>query len=178
MRVREAVPEDAPAIAEVHIATWRTSYVGLVPQPYLDGLQLSAAQCQWNARLQDGGLTLVAEDEAGIFGFASGGRCIHPVDGFDGEVGAVYLRASHQRRGVGAELMRRMASGLLLRGFGNLVVWALRQNPACGFYERLGGVRVAEQMIEIGGVELPEVAFGWREIRDLLSKPSRARVAG
>jgi len=29
-------------------------------------------------------------------------------------------------------------------------------------------VRVAEKFIEIGGIALPEVAFGWRDIRSLL----------
>src|SRR5262245_39417926 len=31
-QVRRAVPADAPAIAEVHVASWRAAYPGLVPQ--------------------------------------------------------------------------------------------------------------------------------------------------
>jgi GNAT superfamily N-acetyltransferase len=77
------------------------------------------------------------------------------------------LLATHQGQGAGRALVRRVAEELREQGVQRLVVWALRDNAACGFYERLGGVRVADKMIEIGGVLLPEVAFGWREIGDL-----------
>lgn len=168
MNLREARFEDAEAIARVHVASWKTTYPGIVPQPHLDGLSVENGIARWRERLAEGGpLTLVAEDEAGVFGFASGGAMLHPVDGFDGEVAAIYLLASHQGRGAGAQLMREMARRLRDQGFLSMVVWALRDNPACGFYARIGGVRVAEQMIEIGGVALPEVAFGWQRIEAL-----------
>jgi L-amino acid N-acyltransferase YncA len=72
--------------------------------------------------------------------------------------------ASHQRKGAGAALVWRLAIELRGQGFRNMMVWVLRDNPACGFYVRMGGVQVAEQMIEIGGVSLPEIAFGWPDI--------------
>ena len=170
MRVREARLEDAEAIARVHVGSWKTTYPGLVPQAHLDALRVEDGIVRWRERLDGHGpLTLVAEDEAGVFGFASGGAMLHPVDGFDGELAAIYLLASHQRRGAGAKLVREMARGLRDQGFRSMVVWALRENPACGFYERMGGVRVAEQPIEIGGLTLPEVAFGWREIETLIA---------
>lgn len=170
MRIREARLEDAEAIARVHVASWKTTYPGLVPQAHLDALRVEDGIVRWQERLDGHGpLTLVAEDEAGVFGFASGGAMLHPVDGFDGELAAIYLLASHQRRGAGAKLVREMARGLRDQGFRSMVVWALRENPACGFYERMGGVRVAEQPIEIGGLTLPEVAFGWRRIEELIS---------
>ncbi len=33
--VREASLEDAPAIARVHVDTWRTTYRGIIPEDYL-----------------------------------------------------------------------------------------------------------------------------------------------
>jgi GNAT superfamily N-acetyltransferase len=94
---------------------------------------------------------------------------MHPVDGFDGELGAIYLLASHQKRGAGAALVRRIAAVLSTRSFRSMVVWVLKANPSRGFYERMGGVLVAEQGIEIGGVTLPEVAYGWTDVRSLAS---------
>lgn len=170
IRIREAGAKDAEAIARVHVASWKTTYPGIVPQAHLDGLRLENGIAGWRERLAEGGpLTLVAEDEAGVFGFASGGSMLHPVDGFDGEMAAIYLVASHQGRGAGAELVREIARRLRDQGFRSMVVWVLRDNPACGFYARMGGVRVAEQMIEIGGAALTEVAFGWRQIETLIS---------
>lgn len=165
MNVREARPEDAGAIAGVHLASWKTTYPGIVPQEYIDGLRVEDGAARWDKRLTEKTATVfVVEDEAGIFGFAAGGAIMNPVDGYQGELGAIYLLASHQGKGAGAALVRRMAYELRRQGLANLVVWALRENPACGFYQRMGGVQVAEKMIEIGGTMLPEVAFGWVDI--------------
>ena len=166
MQVREAVPEDAEAIARVHLASWKTTYPGIIPQEYIDGLRVEKGIAHWQARLsgENRPTILVAEDDRGIFGFAAGGAIMHPVEGYDGELGAIYLLASHQGKGAGAELVRRVARDLRQRGFGNMVVWVLRGNPACGFYQRMGGVQVAEKRIEIGGTSLPEIAYGWPQI--------------
>jgi GNAT superfamily N-acetyltransferase len=165
MKIREALPQDAEGIARTHLESWKTTYPGIVPQEYIDGLRVEKGIADWQARLNSGEtLVLVAEDESGIFGFAAGGAIFHSVDGYDGELGAIYLLASHQRQGAGKTLVRRIAGGLCERGFTNMVVWALTANPACAFYERMGGVRAAEQMIEVGGVSLPEAAFGWRDL--------------
>lgn len=172
MRIRKAEPEDAAAIATVHLASWKTTYPGIVPQEYIDGLRVEKGIADWQARLSGGGPSVfVAEDESGVFGFAAGGAILHPVEGYEGELGAIYLLASHQGKGAGAALVRRVASALEERRFANMVVWVLRENPACGFYRRMGGAPVAEQMIEIGGKALPEVAYGWPEIGVLCEEP-------
>jgi L-amino acid N-acyltransferase YncA len=165
MTIREARPGDARAIAEVHLASWKTTYRGIIAQEYIDGLRVEEGMARWETRLTEGKPTVfVAEDEAGIFGFAAGGAIMHPVDGYQGELGAIYLLASHQGKSAGAALVRRMAGELRRQGFANIVVWVLRENPACGFYARMGGVKVAEQGIEIGGTTLPEIAFGWADL--------------
>lgn len=165
MRIREARPEHAEAIARAHLASWKTTYPGIVPQAYIDGLRVEDGIARWRERLApEGPIVFVAEDEAGVFGFAAGGAVMHPVEGFDGELGAIYLLASHQGKGAGRALVQRVAGAMREQGFRSMVVWALEANPACAFYERLGGVKVGAQPITIGGVELPEVAYGWRDI--------------
>jgi hypothetical protein len=39
-----------------------------------------------------------------------------------------------------------------------MLVWVLADNPACMFYEAIGGQKVYEKQIDIGGVMLNEVA--------------------
>jgi GNAT superfamily N-acetyltransferase len=173
--VRDAIVGDARAIAEVHLASWKTTYPGLIPQEYIDGLRVEDGAARWTSWLEAGNATvMVAEDAAGVFGFAAGGAPLHPVEGFAGELSAIYLLATHQGHGAGRALVRRVARELETQGIRSLLVWALRDNPACGFYERLGGVRVADKMIEIGGVLLPEVAFGWGDIGVLCQTGRRA----
>jgi hypothetical protein len=36
--IRAATPDDAVAIAHVHVESWRTTYEGIVPGEYLAGL--------------------------------------------------------------------------------------------------------------------------------------------
>jgi len=37
----------------------------------------------------------------------------------------------------------------------------LEQNSAIVFYKRIGGIQISQKLVEIGGVALPELAFGW-----------------
>ena len=45
-----------------------------------------------------------------------------------------------------------------------MLVWVLKDNPAGGFYERLGGGYLYEKTIEIGKDTLVEAAYGWRSL--------------
>ena len=62
---------------------------------------------------------------------------------------------------------QRIAEALLAEGFARAAVWVLAANPACGFYEHLGGRWIAQKTIQIGGSDLMEVAYGWRDIKVL-----------
>jgi L-amino acid N-acyltransferase YncA len=105
MHVREATIEDARAIAEVHLASWKTTYPGIIPQEHIDGLRVEDGRARWETRLREKTtMVFVAVDEAGVFGFAAGGSIMHPVDGYEGELAAIYLLASHQGKGAGAAL--------------------------------------------------------------------------
>lgn len=77
MIVREATLNDAAAIAQVHVDTWRTTYRGTVPDDYLDQLSYKQRQQIWAGILSapsSDHFTYVAEDEIGqIVGFADGG---------------------------------------------------------------------------------------------------------
>lgn len=171
VRIREATPQDAAAIAEVHVASWKTTYAGIVPDGHLERLDAGDRARRWEERLREhSSTTLVAEDDAGIFGFVNGGTPLHPVPGYEGELCAMYLLRSHQRQGAGSELVRHFAERLSRDGLRTLVVWVLAENPACEFYRRLGGAMVGEQMIEIGGKLLREIAFGWPDIRVLYTE--------
>lgn len=41
------------------------------------------------------------------------------------------------------------------------MLWVLAANPACGFYEKMGGRAIDERGITIGGVSVRETAYGW-----------------
>jgi hypothetical protein len=77
MPIREAGITDAATIARVHVDSWRTTYVGIVPIDYLAGLSYEQREEKWRRILSmPAGLecVYVAEDATGnVIGFACGG---------------------------------------------------------------------------------------------------------
>ncbi|NEZ57727.1 GNAT family N-acetyltransferase [Adonisia turfae] len=172
MMIREATRTDVPAIARVHVDTWRTTYQGIVPDQHLAKLSYERRVNSWsqilNRASEDGTFTYVAEEEVGeIVGFASGGveRTNDPV--YAGELMAIYILEGYQSKGIGHCLVQTVAERLHLLGINSMLVWVLLDNPACQFYAALGGTPVHEKALEIGGKSLIEVAYGWTDIGNL-----------
>jgi L-amino acid N-acyltransferase YncA len=167
--IRPTRIEDADQIARVQVESWKSTYAGIVPAAYLASLTPQSRIDSWKKQLHAGTtLIFVAEDETGIFGFVSGGALRDSVPGYDAELYAIYLLQQRQRAGVGRALLQKLAGQLQANGFQSMIVWVLARNPSLGFYTRLGGTQVASKVIEIGGAQLTEVAFGWPNIAELL----------
>lgn len=173
--LRRATSGDASAIAGVQVASWHTTYRGLVADETLDGLSVAVRTERWRDILaREGRVTFVAEAELdggrGIVGFVEGGpnRILRPpLDAFSGEMNGLYLLASHQRLGLGRRLVRALAAALVELGHSSMLVWVLETNPARAFYERLGGRLVGAHEIEIDGRTYPDVAYGWDDLASL-----------
>lgn len=100
-----------------------------------------------------------------IVGFASGGpRRGSTFPGYEGELYALYLLPEHRREGIGRRLFGSVARGLSEVGFSSVLAWVLARNPSRRFYEAVGGELLGSQEIEIGGVILEEVAYGWPDV--------------
>ena len=70
---RPARIHDAAEIARVHVESWRSNYAGIVSGDVLSLLNVEARTANWKEWLNRAGVvTLVAEENSGIFGFASG----------------------------------------------------------------------------------------------------------
>jgi ribosomal protein S18 acetylase RimI-like enzyme len=170
--IRPATLSDAPGIARVQVETWRFAYVGIVPQAFLDAFEVNEQALRWESVLLDGSHVFVAENADGVCGFISGGALRDGIDvaaqNYDAEIYALYVAPAAQGRGAGRQLMRAMAEHLIADGLIRPVVWALEENPWCAFYKRLGGRSVAQKMIEIGGKQLSDIAYGWDDVGLLL----------
>jgi len=165
--IRLAKIEDAPAIARVHVDTWRTTYSGLIAEEHLARLSYERGQTQWVENLTDQKekRTFVAESQPGqIVGFAACGPIREKIEDLDGELYAIYVLKAFQGMGLGRLLVRQVAGYLAGAGFHSIIIWVLKENPARGFYERLGGRVIAEKEIVIGGQSLKEVAYAWYDL--------------
>ena len=169
MKIRAAAPADTEAIGRVHVETWRSAYRGLVSDAYLAGLSPAERAARWRTFLAErdpARVLLVAEDDVdGVVGFAAAGPERSGDPTYRGEIYAIYVTPSHQRRACGRELMWAATRRLAAVGFPSMLLWVLDANaPARAFYERLGGVVLRRQPIEIGGAQLTEVAYGWSDL--------------
>jgi GNAT superfamily N-acetyltransferase len=126
LTIRAATQADARAIAEVHIASWRAGYRGLIPDDVLAALSLEDRTAQWETILQDERTTvLVADDVAGFIAFEHDTR----------EIRALYVDPARFRTGVGTALLNAAHERLE----GDSALWVLEGNDgAMAFYRRHG----------------------------------------
>jgi GNAT superfamily N-acetyltransferase len=143
VRVRVARPEDARPVAEVHVASWRHAYRGVLPDEYLDRLSVDDRAAMWLGAFADTDPksgAFVAEESGRVVGFSSFGpsRDEDAPDG-TGEVPAIYVEPSVMGKGVGRELLEEATAELRLAGFTRATLWVLEANErARRFYENEG----------------------------------------
>lgn len=171
MKIRKTAPGDGQGIANVHINSWKTTYKGIISDDYLNSMDFEKRAESWEKIIESGdGLNFIAQNESGeIVGFASGGQEQTDDPKYKGEVYAIYILESHQRKGLGKKLIKPVIEGLINRDFPNLVIWALEENACRSFYESLGGKIVNKKPILISGSPLVEVAYGWEDIHEALA---------
>lgn len=168
--------DDAEGIARVHVETWRATYPGQVPDSVLAAITEEKRAQMWRGILsrdtQDYRCYVaVAGSEHGeVVGFADGGPARPGVEGFGGEIFAIYLLPAMQGKGIGKRLLLELAAEMVDLGFVDAYLWVLATNtPARRFYEAMGGHEVARQSLTMGGAEVEEVAYGWSDLAQLAS---------
>jgi GNAT superfamily N-acetyltransferase len=174
-RIRSADAADARAIAHVHVESWRSTYAGIIPAEFLASLSVDDREKAWGKMLAAEEVPMfVVEDGSGVFGFACGGKLRGELDFYDGELFAIYLLRERQGEGAGRGLFLTVAQALQVVGYSSMALWVLAENPAVKFYERMGGRRVAQKTIEIGGVAFEETAFGWQTLDEFARRKATA----
>ena len=155
--IRPATPEDAEAVALVHIETWRVAYADVLPREGLEGV--SAERVQRRAELHRRSPPIVAEVDGVIVGFVSVGPA-HDADA-EGELYAIYVLPTHWGTGVGRSLIQAGEDRLRRLGHRDAILWVLEDNPrARRFYELTGWTRDGmRRPIEIFGVSVPEIRY-------------------
>jgi GNAT superfamily N-acetyltransferase len=168
MSVRPATAADVAMLARLHVAAWRETYAGLLPQAEIDRrCNPTARQVQWARTLASGkARTLVLDD----LGFA----CIGPQrdvalreKGYPEELLTLYLLRIGQDRGHGKALLRAALGANPLPFTATVLATNAR---ACGFYAHLGGRALTTITDQIGAVTITEQVYGWDQPR-LLRDP-------
>ncbi|WP_426957010.1 N-acetyltransferase family protein [Muricoccus radiodurans] len=171
IQIRRARPEDANAIGAVHVASWQDTYAGILPEPYLAGLDARRQSFGYRRSLlaRSGGeaIFVACARDGEVIGFASAGRA-RRAGLAQGEVETIYLLSDWRDQGIGRRLMRAAGAHLSAIGCRSAMLWVLTDNNAGWFYRRLGGRAAAREMIRVAGRSVEQTAVVWDPIALLL----------
>ena len=182
--IRRARPGDADAMARVHLAAWRSTYAGILPEAYLTSLSAARESLDYERAILErrgghAGFVALADSQeiqgGGIIGFITGGMSRRPAIAA-GEVETLYLLDDFRERGIGRRLMRAMASHLASLEAESAFAWVLQDNPARWFYERLGARLAAREEMIFAGQKTHQLAYAWAPIHTLLTATATTRL--
>jgi GNAT superfamily N-acetyltransferase len=141
MLLRPAQPDDAIAVARVHVRSWQVAYRGLLPADYLDQLRPEDRAERYDFATTDiqKPHTIVATEGNLIRGFATTMPSRDPDLADYGELCAIYVDPEHWGHGIGAALMTAARARLFSLGFQNANLWVLAGNAHAERFYQIDG---------------------------------------
>jgi GNAT superfamily N-acetyltransferase len=163
-RFRPLTGADVETVAQLHAASWRIAYRGILGDDFLDGDLLADRVAVWQAKLGAGeaGLGWLALVDDAPTGFVY----IRPGD--DAHWGTLvdnlHVLPGHQGQGIGRQLLQLTGAWCAQEAANaGVYLWVFRDNVrARGFYARVGGheAELVQQPASDGRV-LPEYRVVW-----------------
>lgn len=173
MKIRLATPEDAQSIAQVHTRSWLNAFQQFAPAiAEARKEQLSERLRFWRDNLQANKsfVYVMVDDEDTILGFAEGGTVSDALGlPYDGELLRLYIAPEQKNKGIGKQLINRVARHLQETGKQSLVVlsWSVNR-PARKVYEHLGAKFVKEITQEKYGFDASQTVYVWEDIQSVI----------
>lgn len=135
--LRRAQPEEADALAKLHVSVWRETYREYAPEQAIRTLDETRRLPYWTKAIASGSVWVADAGDEGL-GVISFGPSQHDAFGRRAEIKHLYVALNAQGQGVGRRLLEKALEQCAPNGVALAVV---RQNTgARRFYARLGGV--------------------------------------
>jgi GNAT superfamily N-acetyltransferase len=162
VEIRRARPEDAAAVADVHVRTWQSAYERVFGAERLAAIDVDSRRRFAERGIERGGVW-VAEDDGHVVGFVSIGDSRQGPD--EGELYAIYVLPDAWGTGAGAGLMAAAVEALR-SAYPTSILWVLDDNPrARRFYEREGWeLDGGTQTEDFLGLAVTEVRYRLRRV--------------
>lgn len=160
--IHRAQKSEASEVANVHLASWRSAYRGIIPHTVLEQMIARRGDNWWQKAINRGTHVIVIDFNGLIVGYATVGLNRARTLSYDGEIYELYLLPEYQGIGLGRQLFENAQNVLSHYGLENNVLWVLEENEqACRFYERMDG-RMVKRASEIFGDKiLNKRAYAW-----------------
>lgn len=166
MIIRQAKLDDVYGITTAHVRSWQHAYKGIVPQDYLDNMNIDERIEKWRSKwkIKTKMQRLVVDLDSKIAGFSAYGPPMD--DGYNpkvtGEIYAIYMHPDYIGHGYGRTLITQTLEELRSQNYKDCIVWTLKDNQhAIEFYQR-AGFKLNEnkhKTFEVSGIELDESCF-------------------
>lgn len=135
--IRKTMPDDAADIHQIHVAAYKTSYRGYLPDDVLDALQIDEEKIERTKIYVTQIESYVAVYQQRVIGFA---HLAFPQNDV-AEIQALYVHPQFQRLGVGRALVEFVCASKKRLAFSKCEVWTLKNGPSLPFYHKLGFVQ-------------------------------------
>ena len=169
MYIRKAKAEDAKGIIEVNVKTWITTYSGIIPQEILNNkeqtINESIKKCEETVEKDDN--VLVAIENEKVVGIASYGKARAVNEENTGELYSIYVLKDYQGKGIGEQLFKKVKNILNEKGYQEIVVTCLKQNPYNKFYKKMGGKVIKVVNSNICGIQMEENLIQFKNLHNM-----------
>lgn len=163
LNIRLATPDDAPAIARVHIISWRAAYQGILPEERLNGLDYVHVTASFRKSISFGAEDIyLAEKSGDVVGFLafSGGHNTDVDQVTVTGICAIYLTPEHWRKGIGRRLYQKCENDLKSVCCNRVTLWIFTDNArARRFYEAMGFTTDGEALVLNMGASVKAVHY-------------------
>jgi ribosomal protein S18 acetylase RimI-like enzyme len=161
--IRRMTPEDAEAVTDVLIDTWKTAYRGIVSDDVLDHQDREMLIERRKKQYKD---YIVAEINGHVVGYCwyvNDNSFSKELSDIDCEIVAIYVLPGMARKGVGRKMFSYAVEDLRKQNREKMVIWCLKDNcSGRAFYEKMGGKIIGEHKTHIGNEDYDEVGFLFR----------------
>jgi ribosomal protein S18 acetylase RimI-like enzyme len=166
--VRKATKTDVPGVARVNVEAWRHAYRGIVPDQFLDGMDVGRREqgwARWVAMPPPDAVFVATNGTDEVVAYCAVCRVREPEDAHPalptGELVAIYADPAVVGAGAGHAVHEAGVTALAAAGFRHAVLWVFEDNlRGRAFYERHGwtsdGVR---EEFEVGDAKPIEVRY-------------------
>lgn len=134
MKIRKAKPDDALAIKRIHHKTYQVSYLGYVPDEYLDNLSITDDVLQRTQKMLSHMECYVVEKQNRLIAFAY----ISELNERVFEINALYVLPECQKSGAGSLLVNYVCDLKKDKAYKQCLVWTMKEGPSLEFYKKQG----------------------------------------
>ncbi|MBI4624550.1 MAG: GNAT family N-acetyltransferase [Verrucomicrobia bacterium] len=173
---RAATVADAVAMAEVHVASWRAAYKGILPDNLLDGLSIESRRQMWRSCMEEKKcrcFVWLIDGEVAAFAAIGPARDDDLRDSNALELYAIHFRPGWCGLGLGTIFWQEIEKEIE----GNTVVlWVLEQNARARRFYGKNGFTLEEDKKKLfawQGMGFPEVRYRKRVQRAVATSAGR-----